>query len=66
MHIYKVIFHNNHVISSTEIKSAYFKSVAMEDAHGKRLIKWIIVYADSEQESILAASNVVKKYFTFL
>ena len=66
MYIYKVIFDNNKVIASTRIKSPYFKSVAIEDVHGKKFVKWIIVYASDEQESIEAATTVVKNYFHFL
>jgi hypothetical protein len=66
MYIYKVFFDKNQVISSQQIPSPFFKSVSIEYSGGKKLIQWLIVYADDEKESIQTAKNVVNDYFNFL
>jgi hypothetical protein len=65
MDAYKVKFYDNKPISAERVTN-YVESVRMGVACGKKLIKWLIIYATNEKESIDKANSVVQNFFRFL
>jgi hypothetical protein len=65
MDAYKVSFFDNIAISAQRVTS-YIESVKMGVACGRKFIKWLIIYAANEKESIDKANGIVKNFFRFL
>lgn len=64
MEVYKVIFDNNVAVAARKIDFSLRKSVKVVHKDSKRLVQWLPVFAESEQESIMIANKVVNYYFS--
>jgi len=58
MDVYKVIFEHNVAIAARKVDFRLRKSVKVKDKE----IKWLPVFAESEQESIQIANRLVNFY----
>ena len=65
MNLYKVEFDNEGVTSVKKLNLPQCGTVGLDHREGKRIIKWINISADNEQESIYIANRVVKDFFRF-
>ena len=64
MEVYKVIFDNNVAVAARKIDFSLRKSVKVLHKDSKRLVQWLPVFAESEQESIMIANKEVNYYFS--
>ena len=64
MEVYKVIFQDNVAVEAHAVDFSLRKSVKVENTDNKRSIKWLPVFADSEQESIIIANRLVSFYLS--
>ena len=58
MSMYKVTFDDNIPISSMQTDAICSIDVKIENPEGKRIIKWIIIKAESELESFKKANKI--------
>ena len=65
MNLYKVEFDNEGVTSAKRLNLPQCGAVGMDDKDGKRVITWITISAEDEEESIYIATRVVKDFFQF-
>ncbi len=66
MNFYKVIFDNNKAATSERLMSQQTEGVKIETVEGIHIVKWITIFADDEQESIMVANRVIDDYFLFI
>lgn len=62
MNAFKVTFDHDKPVSADQILVNHCDSVKYEDADGHLAIKWLTIYAETEEESIRIAQKVAKGY----
>jgi hypothetical protein len=65
MNLYKVEFDDKGVTSTEKLNLPQCGTVCLDDKEGKRVIKWITISAENEQESVYIATRVVRDFFQF-
>jgi hypothetical protein len=66
MKYFKVHFENNAPISAERIPElATDEIIHISEVKGKKVINWLIVYAEDETDAVEDASDLLKKYYLF-
>jgi hypothetical protein len=64
--VFKVDYKDNKPVYSVNIPEANCESVKMELRSGHCYIKWLVIYAKDEDESVYFAGKFIKTYFDSL
>jgi len=57
---YKVFFENNKAAATVKLNHSNHECVRIEYPDGISMIQWLVVYANSERDSIVVANTIVK------
>ncbi len=61
---YKVVFDNNKAVAATKFqKLVPDDAVRLHREGDKRLLDWLVVYGDDEQDAMQLADNIVTNYW---
>jgi len=65
MHLYKVSFACNKAIATRQIVEKEVSDIKIEQVNGQSEIRWLIIYADDEEESLRIADRVLTDYNSY-
>jgi hypothetical protein len=60
MRMYRVLFEHNQAVAANQIDFSNSVSIKIEHPDGYNSVKWVIVYADDEEESMRVANKIVR------
>lgn len=66
MNYYKVFFEDNQAAYATVLKSVELDSARIDMVDGKRVVRWLNIFAESERDGIKLANKVIQGYLHFL
>ena len=58
MKLFKVLFDNNKAVEASQIDFSHRVSAEIVYPNGKSILKWLIIFADTAQESISSANKI--------
>lgn len=66
MNLFKVAFDHNMPVSAEKLYIPQCGTVKMETVNGRKELRSLTIYADTERESIEIAEKVVRDFYLFL
>lgn len=62
MNLYKVHVNDKSVFLAEQLDMSHPGTIKLEINYGRKTLKWLTIYADSENESLVIAEKIIKDF----